>query len=157
MNYPFFVYPGYPFRGYFNFEEYLSEVIRLDKYIQELKDTCTQNTLLHLTIGAAMEEVADIEDYFKIYIQKQHWRQLFPDFIDYNCIKNKTPDHCTKKVNFHIKILTLILFLIYFFPTINFICIFYKLGFFKIINTKNIIRRNNYYFYRCFIFKTIII
>lgn len=91
MNYPFFVYPGYPFRGYFNFEEYLSEVIRLDKYIQELKDTCTQNTLLHLTIGAAMEEVADIEDYFKIYIQKQHWRQLFPDFIDYNCFKNKTP------------------------------------------------------------------
>ena len=90
MNYPFFIYPGYPFKGYFNFKEYLTEVVRLDNYIKSLTSDCQEKCHLHLTIGAAMEEVADLEDYKSIFIKNQHWRQLLPYFIDLSVYNNRT-------------------------------------------------------------------
>lgn len=59
LNYPFFVYPGYPFSGYFDIESYKINLIKLNKKICELKTNITEThskILFHLTLGASMEE-----------------------------------------------------------------------------------------------------
>lgn len=77
INNPFFTYPTYPLRGYSDHVEYKNEIIRLRKYINELK--ITDGTLLFLCIGAAMEELINDTRYKTI----SHWRQLFPLCIEH--------------------------------------------------------------------------
>jgi len=86
MNNPFFTYPGYPFKGYKDHDEYLQEIMRLNSYLIELKDL--ENCLLHISIGAAMEEAFEIDDYKDIYKQYYQWRQLLPTHIDYYACAN---------------------------------------------------------------------
>jgi hypothetical protein len=77
IKYPYFLYPGYPFRGgYTKFELYRSETCKLFDYINNYK--IQNKTLFHLTIGAAMEEVIDALE----YDVKQQWRQLLPQHVD---------------------------------------------------------------------------
>jgi hypothetical protein len=80
MNNPYFLYPGYPVRGYPYHKEYNQDLLRLYDYIKTFDYTSCK--LLHITIGAAMEEVSQMEDYDKIYKKYSHWRQLLPEFID---------------------------------------------------------------------------
>lgn len=89
MNNPFFTYPGYPYRGYKDHDEYLREILRLNEYLKELHELNELNKcLLHFTIGAAMEEAYEIEDYKDIYKQHYQWRQLLPAHIDYYACAN---------------------------------------------------------------------
>jgi hypothetical protein len=89
INYPFVAYPGIPLCGYMNTVVYNKEIIRLLDTIKELQQTisnCKEPVLLHLTFGAAMEELyTDTEDKTSIDIQ---WQQLFPIHLQNLHIEN---------------------------------------------------------------------
>lgn len=72
VNYPFFMYPGYPINGYKNLDFYLTEVLRLYQFVEEYK--CDKKTLFHFNIGATMEELRG--EY------ANGWRQLFPIHLE---------------------------------------------------------------------------
>lgn len=75
INYPWFMYPGAPSRGYMD-PIYIPELYRLYTDIKELrKDT---KILLHLTIGAPMEEIdkKSFDNDFSF-----HMYQLVPDHL----------------------------------------------------------------------------
>jgi hypothetical protein len=76
LNNPYFTYPGSPFRGYHNFTLYNEELIRLKDFIEY--ESVPQNCLVHLGIGAAMEEIPSSHNYDSF----NQWRQLFPVHID---------------------------------------------------------------------------
>jgi len=74
MNYPFYMYPGAPLSGYFD-PMFLSELNRLSEYLEQL-DRSTDPILLHLTIGAPIEELKNINPKYSF-----QYRQLFPDHL----------------------------------------------------------------------------
>lgn len=76
LNNPYFTYPGVPFHGYLDFLEYNKELIRFLRHLENLD--CDNIRLLHINIGAAMEEVPETPDYEKY----THWRQLFPYHVE---------------------------------------------------------------------------
>src|SRR6185369_17014266 len=84
INNPFFTYPTYPVRGYSDHVVYQKEVVRLKKYISEVK--VKDKSLLFICVGAAMEEATSDER----YELTAHWRQLFPTCID-QIIQLSTP------------------------------------------------------------------
>lgn len=78
INNPWFIYPGAPLRGYSD-EAYKSELLRLFDTFMCIHDTCVNKTLLHLTIGAPMEEAG-----ISVMQQKKtmfHAWQLIPEHI----------------------------------------------------------------------------
>lgn len=81
LNYPYCVYPGYPFCGYTDTVEYNKNLTIIFNLLKTLNEKNKLNTLFHLTIGACMEE------YFKICSEKElnqfgfHWMQLFPHHL----------------------------------------------------------------------------
>lgn len=83
LNYPFYINPSYPMKGYYD-KEFLNEVKRLYKYINNLE---TNNTLVYMVIGAAMEELFDMCSESITSSKLDHWMQLFPSWL-YNCIAN---------------------------------------------------------------------
>lgn len=77
LNFPYYVYPGTPFRGgYTNTTLYNSELLRLRETLTILGSQ-PDGTLLHMTIGAAMEEYLWNECDKHESLQWQ-WQQLFP-------------------------------------------------------------------------------
>ena len=58
VNFPWYLYPGVPMSGYYDTDTYTSELQRLMIYIDELFIKLSKNSknILHITIGAAMEE-----------------------------------------------------------------------------------------------------
>jgi len=77
LNFPYYVYPGTPFSGgYTNTTLYNSELLRLRDTLTILSGPL-DGTLLHLTIGAAMEEYLQNEGGSHETLQWQ-WQQLFP-------------------------------------------------------------------------------
>lgn len=78
LNHPYYVYPGYPFAGYSNFERYNKNVLKLFDTFTELNSNVPNKTLFHLTIGATMEEVLQFQEGRSFLFQ---WRQLFPDHL----------------------------------------------------------------------------
>jgi len=74
MNYPFYLYPGAPFSGYHD-PVFLSELKRLSDYLEKI-DCMNEPLLLHLTIGAPMEEVK----YGELKYPFQY-RQIYPDHL----------------------------------------------------------------------------
>jgi len=74
MNYPFYLYPGAPFSGYHD-PMFLSELKRLSDYLEKI-DCIDEPLLLHLTIGAPMEELKHGE--LKYPFQ---YRQIYPDHL----------------------------------------------------------------------------
>lgn len=77
LNHPYYIYPGAPFGGgYTNMKLYNAELERLSRVMHSLLSP-PKPTLLHITIGAAMEEyvttrATNYEDF------KWQWQQLFP-------------------------------------------------------------------------------
>lgn len=82
MNNPFYPYPGYPLSGYHDYETYLGELVRLYDYVKHLKSLTYKEPdkiHLHITIGAAAEEI-HTEMHGRIDIGKQ-WQQLMPKHL----------------------------------------------------------------------------
>lgn len=83
INFPWFIYPGTPFRGYMD-PIYLPELDRLLMIIKNIRyDTSdiyvNKATLLHLTIGSPMEEAGSITICKKNVLFQMH--QLLPDHL----------------------------------------------------------------------------
>lgn len=74
LNNPYYLYPGYPFSGYFDFENYNINLIKLYEDLLTLYNT-TEPILLHFSIGSAIEEYDDVKTKFQ-------WRQLFPYHLE---------------------------------------------------------------------------
>jgi hypothetical protein len=75
INFPFYAYPGFPFSGYYDTKMYCSELHRLLNYIRKLTDKLSnKKTIIHISIGAAMEEYYNEADMMK----SDQWQQLFP-------------------------------------------------------------------------------
>tara|TARA_Y100000780_G_scaffold230634_1_gene253287 strand:- start:21028 stop:21888 length:861 start_codon:yes stop_codon:yes gene_type:complete len=81
MNFPFYLYPNQVLSGYTDYEEYLKETERLYNDLCEYKSK--PNTIFQLIIGAVMEEAID----YKVDINN-HWRQLFPFYLEYHLETN---------------------------------------------------------------------
>lgn len=111
VNNPFFTYPQFPMHGYYEFDVYRKEVIRLYEFIKTLststptptptptpapeKSKPDTHTLIHLCIGAVMEEVSCEKEYSNY----NHWRQLFPQWIeDYLFTNSTTVKHKNVKI-----------------------------------------------------------
>lgn len=84
LNNPFYKYPGIPCAGYHNTEEIIPELERLNHFITHSIYDNKETTLLHLTIGAAMEERA-IDNNEDI---KMQWKQLLPHHLEKYAIEN---------------------------------------------------------------------
>lgn len=105
LNFPFYLYPGAPFSGYYNIKLYLSELERLCETIDELSKIIntshfssnelfndfdiTKSTILHISIGAPIEEKYN-GNHNEI---KYQYQQLFPFHLsniymttDYNIV-----------------------------------------------------------------------
>jgi hypothetical protein len=79
LNNPYYMYPGYPFSGYFETSHYNSELIRLKNYIVKLHSQINSKTILHISFGSAAEEhYNDMKKRNKINFQ---WQQLFPEHV----------------------------------------------------------------------------
>jgi hypothetical protein len=78
IRFPYYLYPGFPCSGYFNLTLYNAELVRLYNRIEELTQLCSGRTILHISIGAAMEE------YYAEYDANigDHWRQLYPEYLE---------------------------------------------------------------------------
>lgn len=79
INFPWYLYPGVPLSGYYDTELYISELYRLTEYLNCLhkKMSTTKKNILHITIGAAMEEYyTECESDIGL-----HWQQLFPHHL----------------------------------------------------------------------------
>lgn len=88
LNYPFALYPGMPFvHGYYDLKTYVEDVCTLEKFISRLTNEISKPTILHITIGAAIEENYP-GDLMKIGAQYQ---QLFPVHL-YDAFVNSTYD-----------------------------------------------------------------
>lgn len=85
LNNPYYIYPGYPFAGYNDIENYNPELIRLNEYINELKSTIGRKVLVHLTLGTAAEELSKEK---RIDVRFQ-WQQMLPEHI-HTLLKNNT-------------------------------------------------------------------
>ncbi len=78
INFPYFLYPGTPFAGYYS-ESYNSELIRLIENIINLRDNQSKPFLFHITIGAPMEEIdLNVLKSKKCFFQLH---QLVPDHL----------------------------------------------------------------------------
>jgi hypothetical protein len=78
INFPYYMYPGTPFKGYWA-AEYNDELYRLDSAIRFLGNQTLGNFLFHLTIGAPMEEAGiDILQNHDALFQLH---QLIPDHL----------------------------------------------------------------------------
>jgi hypothetical protein len=77
LNYPYFIYPGYPFCGYFDTPTYNSNIIKALDLIKDIQKNLNTKILFHLTIGACMEEYINISEQEKDLLYFQ-WEQLFP-------------------------------------------------------------------------------
>lgn len=78
LRFPYYLYPGFPCSGYFNVALYNAELVRLYNRIDELTQLCSGRTILHISIGAAMDE------YYAEYDVNigDHWRQLYPAYLE---------------------------------------------------------------------------
>lgn len=78
LNFPYFIYPGYPFSGYFDTDEYNKNIKNVLTLFKELNLSINKKILLHLTIGACMEEYLNICKTDEINMYAFQWEQLFP-------------------------------------------------------------------------------
>lgn len=80
VNFPFCLYPGFPLHGYFETDVYRKEIALLFNTIKELQTSITKkkNPILHITIGAAMEEYTQDQEENSLKFQ---WQQLFPQHL----------------------------------------------------------------------------
>lgn len=89
LSNPYFVYPGAPCRGYNDRKVYHGESWRLLNYIQELEHL---PMLLHITVGAAMEERQTEGFNDSEFHNFMQWKQLLPDHVvDYALSRRRTP------------------------------------------------------------------
>lgn len=80
LNFPYYTYPQIQFSGYQDINSYNKDLIKLTNNLIKLQEK-NNKFLLHITIGAAMEEAFDSELYTKYSYQ---WQQLLPQhIIDY--------------------------------------------------------------------------
>ncbi len=93
INFPWFVYPGYPCRGgYTDFEQYKEESIRLYKFLKEYQ--IKGKMLFHICIGAAMDEML-MTNNISIDKYDHQYSQLFPNFIEHFVWnKDDSEDRC---------------------------------------------------------------
>ena len=76
LSNPYIIYPGFPFSGYDNLIAYNNELKMLHGLFDP--DDVIKNELLFLVIGAVMEEM-----YYNLDKEiNNHWRQLFPVFLE---------------------------------------------------------------------------
>lgn len=78
LNFPYYIYPGYPFSGYFDTKTYNENLLLLNEQIRNLTTeilSSQKSCLLHLTIGACMEEYLTLENNKDLLFQ---WQQLLP-------------------------------------------------------------------------------
>lgn len=79
LSFPYYTYPGILCSGYQNTSTYNIELQRLYRDIIELEEI-HEPTLLHITIGAAMEEM--IVEHFSVNSEATfQWKQLLPNHI----------------------------------------------------------------------------
>lgn len=86
LNFPYFMYPGYPLYGYMDIAKYneeIKKVLELFKllnlsYSSECTNLSNNKTLLHLTIGACMEEYLNMCNQAEKKLYSFQWEQLFP-------------------------------------------------------------------------------
>lgn len=83
LSFPYYMYPGTPFRGYHDIDAYNHELINMNNFFE--KDT-GKEIVYHIMIGAAMEELKSQPE----YIQYSQWKQLFPQYLFH--VLYKTPD-----------------------------------------------------------------
>ena len=84
LNYPWYTYPNIITSSYKDFEHYRKETTRLYDFLNDLSTNYNGKTLVHLTIGAAMEEYLhhcnpECEEYKSL--SQYQWRQLFPFWL----------------------------------------------------------------------------
>ncbi len=83
LSFPFYLYPGYPFAGYYDIDTYIKNLLKLNNMTKILSNNLEQNQnkiLFHMTIGAPMEE------YFKLSSIAENpcsfqYQQLFPEHL----------------------------------------------------------------------------
>jgi hypothetical protein len=80
VNYPFALYPGFPCSGYYDNSNYIKEVKRLHDYINKLiKDTTKEKCVVHITIGAPLEEYySETKEKSTNKYHEWQWQQLLP-------------------------------------------------------------------------------
>ena len=83
LTHPWFIYPGYPVKGYNKFDKYKRESLRLYYDINNYEPK--QNTLFHIVIGAAMEEYYNVSKHHHDTSDLDfQWRQLFPYWLEHH-------------------------------------------------------------------------
>ena len=86
LNYPFYLYPRYPFSGYFETEEYIKNLLMLDEEIDNFAKYLLDHQmqiLFHITIGACMEEYL-LSNSVSPNIYDFQWQQLCPEHLRYH-------------------------------------------------------------------------
>lgn len=78
LNYPYFIYPGYPMCGYMDVCNYNKNIIEVLKLLKLINASATPKTLFHMTLGACMEEYFSLCDEPEKRKLSFQWEQLFP-------------------------------------------------------------------------------
>ncbi len=84
LNFVWSLYPGYPASPYSDYEHYLQEITRLHRTIESINDdiqSSSHKVLFHLAIGAAMDEMLNMNPTDKHKYKHQYY-QLEPKWID---------------------------------------------------------------------------
>mgnify|MGYP000119565495 CR=1 FL=1 len=81
LTFPYFTYPNILCYGYHNTDEYNPELHRLHEMIKKIKTENNKKFLLHITIGAAMEEFLTISDKPNFDMYEFQYQQLFPTHV----------------------------------------------------------------------------
>uniref|UniRef100_A0A6C0EBR8 Uncharacterized protein n=1 Tax=viral metagenome TaxID=1070528 RepID=A0A6C0EBR8_9ZZZZ len=77
LNFPFFIYPRYPFCGYLDFKKYNENLVRLHDFLVTEMETLDKPHVYHFTIGSPFED--DLSDHD---ITEHMWRQMFPAYFE---------------------------------------------------------------------------
>jgi hypothetical protein len=77
ITFPYYFYPSCPCAGYLDIKTYNLELVRLFEHIKLIQETDCK-IALHITIGAAMEELINLKDSNDT---NKQWQQLFPQHL----------------------------------------------------------------------------
>lgn len=86
LTFPYYVYPGLPsVHGYYDTKKYNNELMRLYDFVSELSELNMENkTHLHITIGAAVEEIFSRKtnnDNVELIEYEFQYQQLYPEHL----------------------------------------------------------------------------
>ena len=78
LNFPFYMYPGAPCSGYYDSDIYFENLLKLQQLMDRLAQTISKSSILHITIGAPMDEF----HVDKPERMQWQWQQLYPYHLD---------------------------------------------------------------------------